>query len=333
LCKQSNTDDHSPNQSEIQPRMSLFTVSTPPALAGSIQQERRSSDQSEIQLKMNLLTISIPSALSVSIQQIPTGAQSFTLFAYLPAELQLKIWSYSLRRRVVGIRSENLRLNRFLTSIGIPTSLERRPFIGRYQSKSEHPSLVHTCHDARTVALKHYETSSFGYHLSNPVFFDFKYDTLMVHGYTDLRFLGRSGSSSLRRVRYLAVTCLYDHRVGLARRISQCTEIGIRLQNASVRFDRVEKLFIVKEPSTLPPPPVHACDMIRPTRFSELQPECHIERAYRAQCTMEDFYRELLRHTRQYIRGLYVNGIPLLVRSRLVEIVVCTMEELKEMMA
>ncbi|KAH7356382.1 hypothetical protein BKA65DRAFT_206491 [Rhexocercosporidium sp. MPI-PUGE-AT-0058] len=82
----------------------------------------------------------------------PPQPQIFHLFPHLPLELRTEIWSLSLPPpRLIHIRTER-------GEIHLPGRHPNQPFIHVWVTKKlPVPSLLHTCRDARAVALKHYE--------------------------------------------------------------------------------------------------------------------------------------------------------------------------------
>ncbi|CZT05479.1 uncharacterized protein RAG0_11548 [Rhynchosporium agropyri] len=104
------------------------------------------------------------------------ASKQFAFFPKLPAELRLMIWELALPgERIV-------RIQEFVESSPHDRILQAYQCIG---SKARVPTLLHVCHESRTLALKHY-TIILKNRLLKPTYFNPDLDTLLFASLSDL---------------------------------------------------------------------------------------------------------------------------------------------------
>lgn len=147
-------------------------------------------------------------------QSAAASTATFTCFGDLPVELRLKIWEHLLQPRVV-----------IAACLDEDNAAEKRAQLARRRNLPAAPVLLGVCHEARALALRHYERA-FGWRvpamLARPrsaaprVWFDFAQDTLLLLGELEpydssninapmVYFLDRADT---RRVRHVA--CAFE---------------------------------------------------------------------------------------------------------------------------
>lgn len=124
----------------------------------------------------------INTSLSEQLEEMGISLQNFTLFPQLPAELRLKIWFFAMpRQRLVEIMVDK-------TYDVLPTSVhqDKWSYIRTVRSPTRVPAMLHTCHESRLEALKHYHLS-FGEDISSidrrnaRIYFDPSVDVLYLN--------------------------------------------------------------------------------------------------------------------------------------------------------
>jgi hypothetical protein len=160
---------------------------------------------------------------SASISR-PAPATTFPLFRTLPPELRLKIWTYTIpSHRFVNIR-------------WCPRTRSFKP-IGLNQHP---PTLLHTCHESRTLGLKTYELAFASSPEFARVYFSFELDALYVDWKSVGSSPGRLGRKMSERDCSRVKSLLINEVFLLEHAEDRCRELA--------RFTSLESIAVICDP-------------------------------------------------------------------------------------
>jgi hypothetical protein len=186
------------------------------------------------QLDMTDLGAKLTSPASSSSQD--SKPETFTRFPDLPPEIRREIWKYLLPGpRIIHIMGSH-RTNGgqcFVDTVEIPT-------------------LLHTCQESRSLALKRYKLS-FEPHLRHPVYFDFSSDALLLQNEKVLSmFFERSkGSitSEVTMVRTIGIALPFleqAQRMHIVDDLLFLMSVSDGMLKATARFGNLREIVLVK---------------------------------------------------------------------------------------